>query len=269
MELGGSGSRGTTNTVSIRRADQGALEPSTYQSSAARTASFNPPGGSGSLGTCQLEVHGGSGSYQFQSAGRIREPWNDAHAQPRGLRRGVSIRRADQGALERRWSCSATRTSASFQSAGRIREPWNFCVRQIVAYGQDWNVSIRRADQGALERSDSRGGGRDDWRFNPPGGSGSLGTIAGQDLGLNGFVSIRRADQGALEPPPRAGALAELSEFQSAGRIREPWNTSWGCLTACQCCFNPPGGSGSLGTMVITDHAPPQFEFQSAGESFG
>jgi len=135
---------------------------------------------------------------EFQSAGRIREPWNVSPSP------WVEMRRLE------------------FQSAGRIREPWNPYPPIVLAL--------------------------DTVGFNPPGGSGSLGTNTGPVvIPAKGLVSIRRADQGALEHDKwreskyeegvsirRAdqGAL-ELAyctkcpleyRFQSAGRIREPWN---------------------------------------------
>ena len=138
--------------VSIRRADQGALEPrGAGGDGGAAPVRFNPPGGSGSLGTTNLShtrshiagfnPPGGSGSLgtwvwalkgfvncKFQSAGRIREPWNRALFLYCPMKPLVSIRRADQGALEPRNHIGTDIVLSMFQSAGRIREPWNCCL---------------------------------------------------------------------------------------------------------------------------------------------
>jgi len=180
----------------------------------------------------------------------IREPWNNDRGHSDPCKILVSIRRADQGALERR-------------------------VTQATPPGHV-SVSIRRADQGALERAGFGCGQLADRRFNPPGGSGSLGTTAVAYVALTkpcfnppggsgslgtcprcggearaSKVSIRRADQGALEL--RAWLLAAAVGWSVSIRradqgalelrLRQPLQSRYGG-------FNPPGGSGSLGTLV-------------------
>jgi len=203
-----------SRAASIRRADQGALELVAGYYSERGVSRFNPPGGSGSLGTRSERVAAPGGVQSFNPPGGSGSlgTGNEAAA---ALWAEVSIRRADQGALEPLLAAAVTPGVPRFQSAGRIREPWNA-----------WAGRSRRAALGC---------------FNPPGGSGSLGTSLRRMCSVSSLVSIRRADQGALElvqEPGRAG--------QGSG-------------------FNPPGGSRSLGTTLTARPPRPPFVFQSAG----
>jgi len=225
--------------VSIRRADQGALERRAPQRRIARCDGFNPPGGSGSLGTRSDRPS----SYAASAVSIRRADQGALELGPYRAGDGtglVSIRRADQGASEPPQTARCSAPYLTFQSAGRIREPWNLDHTAILQ--RKYPVSIRRADQGALEHRV-------------------------QCSNLVGFwVSIRRADQGALELNRRLKRKDRRGCFNPPGGSGS-LGTAVSTLPLCVAVngFNPPGGSGSLGTRGVWKASPARDKFQSAG----
>jgi len=186
-----------SRAVSIRRADQGALEPMAAPSLAVLDALFQSAGRIREPWNIKYGLEG-EVINPFQSAGRIREPWNHVAPHHRHTWRCVSIRRADQGALEREPRRAGPPVARRFNPPGGSGSLGTRLARLVGRCGRRFNppggsgslgtsdeddhvlvtttVSIRRADQGALERSEPSPLAFPADGFNPPGGSGSLGT---------------------------------------------------------------------------------------------